>query len=440
MKMSPADEPIADPDVTSLWSPPAARPEPVPALAVMDPESSDKNELDRCLTQLTSSDELERNEALVDLFRNHQHLLVARIMRAASRNSDIETLLELLWKHADAMLLEDYFFSHRRMKLIHLLGMLDCPTARRFRMLVNLFAIRRGSSSEAVDSLKPFEADGREGIQTVLRALLVHPLPGFRRHALERLEPTQFWFAVSYPQAPLTALADILDRVAQQDVSDDYRKVFFDCTARRVAKSCEPESVRAARQMLNTYFTFDLFMEDDYFRRIIKLNEAVEREEARLKLQNPLFKQALETLEREKARIGPRKTQLPKSFTEIPQAVQRKLARDGYYIPLFIRHPNPKIALETARWVKTPAAAEAVFKTKAANRYLVVELAKQEDLFGTQTARLALLSNPHTPLQISQKYVPLMRVEELRKLAASREVSRELAAYLKNRIPMRPPY
>jgi hypothetical protein len=67
----------------------------------------------------------------------------------------------------------------------------------------------------------------------------------------------------------------------------------------------------------------------------------------------------------------------------------------------------------------------------------VAELAKKEDLMGTYRAGLALLSHPKAPLEAAQRYAPLMRVEDLRRLVAGRNASPEIGAYLRNRVGLR---
>jgi hypothetical protein len=339
------------------------------------------------------------------VIRRHQHLLLARLLRGArAPEESLARVLEALWRHVDVLLLEDYFFSARRMKLLHLLA-------------VDAFAAKDAAEHDVL-----------------LRAMVLHPRPEYRRHAISLLSPRSFWSVASCPQAPLAVLADILERMSTPDVPDDYRRIFFDCTMRTVADARTEPQVRSARGMLSTFFTFDFFVEDDYFRKILKLNERVEKEEARLKIEDAFFKRSLEAFKKEKQRAGSRKTRLPRSFTEIPLTVQRKLARDGHYLGLFIRHPHPKIALETLRFITTPGAAEVVVRTKTANSRLVEELARKEDLLTSYAARLALLANPHAPLRAALRYVSGIRAEDLRKLAGSHDVNPEIAAYLRGRV------
>jgi hypothetical protein len=406
-----------------------------PAAVFIPEDRAERDEFEACLGQLVGADELERSDALYQVIRRHQHLLVARLLSGAGRREpELENVLTALWRNADVLLLEDYFFSARRLKLVPLLALAEpYPACALFRGLLGLFRSPSPGPGpqpafERLAGQKPAEAE------TVLRAMLVHPVAEYRRFATDRLPPSCYWSVACFPEAPVASLADMLERLARPDVTDDHRKVFFDCTARTLLAGRTEADVRAARRMLATYFAFGFFVEDEYFRKILDLNEAVERGEARFHIDNALFRRSLEAFRRDKEGGGLRTTQLPRSFTQVPLAIQRKLAREGHYVGLFVSHPHPKIALETLRHIGTTAAAEAVLLSRTANGRVVAELAKREDLMSSYRARLALLSHPKAPLEAAQRYAPLMRVEDLRRIAAGHDASPEVGAYLRNRL------
>jgi hypothetical protein len=139
-------------------------------------------------------------------------------------------------------------------------------------------------------------------------------------------------------------------------------------------------------------------------------------------------------LKREKDRVGSRKTYYPKRVFAIPLSVQRKLAREGHYLKLFVRHPHPKIALETMRFVTSTAMAEAVLRTKETNRYLVLEICKRPALLRSYKARMALLANPHTPVQAGLNYIPFINRGDLKHLAANHDTNPEIRVCLARRL------
>lgn len=392
----------------------------------------EQQEFQDCLDRILAPDELERNEAVVELIRQYQHWLLAAMLRGDStRDPKLSAVLEVLSHHAELVLLEDYFYSVRRLKLSHLLAVAESyPVSSLFRRVLSVYHTRGEAGAE--QAVASFEDPNER--ETLMRVLLFHPMAEFRPFAAAQLTPVQFWPVASYPHTPVVALDNILRRFDQDDITDDFRRVFFDCTCRRLHELKVEAEVKAARQMLNRFFGFDFFMEDHYFKRLLQLNESVEQHEARLGIENSFFRKSLVAFLKVKDRVGSKKTQLPKSFADIPLAVQRKLARDGHYLCLFIRHPHPKVALETLPYVSSTSRAEQVLRVKNANRQLIAEIAKRDELVTTYRARLALVSHPKTVLKIATKYIPQLRRADLTRLSQSRDINPEIRRYLKRHV------
>jgi hypothetical protein len=404
--------------------------------------SGDAEELrsfEECLGRLSTADELDRNDALAQVLTRYQPELVAGIIRGAtSRDEELGRILGLLWRNAEMVILEDFFFSARRTKLTSFLVMADpYPPATLFRRLLELFRPGPEGYRPAEIALERVEAEHPDDLPVFLRALLVHPLEEYRRYAIARLDPFEYWSVVSYPHTPTAALADILDRLAQPDVLDDFRKVFFDCTQRTLGEARGSLEVKATRRILNTLFSFDFFMEDDYFQKILDLNAEIEREEARLGLENPMIRRSIQVLKEWKDKLGPQATR-PPSFSGIPLTLQRKLAREGLYLLVFVCHPNPKIALETVRFINTPGLAEQVARLSTVSGLVLLEITKREELFRTQAARMTLLSNPKAPIAAAQRFGPLLSRGELVRLSQSKDVNPEVAAWLRSHLAHRP--
>ncbi len=395
-------------------------------------ERDQQTPFEECLERLDSPHELDRNDALIEMIRTHQHQLVAHLIRGTAQEDPmLERLLESLWQNAEIVLLDDYFFSVRRSKLTKFIELAEpYPQAERFRRLLRLFRPGPHGFPTAEDAILPIEADEPGEYKTFLRALLLHPLEEYRRYAATSLDPSDYWTLISFPQAPLPALATVLDQLAEPGTPEDFRKVFFDCTLKTLAKARGEDAIKAVRRILNILFSFDFFVEDDYFKKILRLNQLVEHEETRLGRQNAFFQESMRLLKAQKTRVGARNTR-PPSFTGIPLTVQRKLARDGMYTQLFACHPEAKIALETLPFVNNPDRVSQVVRLPTINALLLGELAKRDELFRTRAARMSLLANPKTPLRTVYGYIPLMAGTDLRKLALSKDINPEVALHLR---------
>jgi hypothetical protein len=346
-------------------------------------------------------------------------------------------VLDLLWSNAEMVLLEDYFYSHRRTKLTSFLSMAEpYPAAAKFRALLELFLPPGGSYPPVAEGLRLAVERYPQEATVFLRALLVHPLEEYRRHAVATLPPSELWSVVSYPRTPVAALADILERLSQPDVPEDHRKVFVDCTHKTLLDPRDPVEVQAARRILNKLFGFDFLIEDEYFQFVIEINESVERAESRVGLSDPLISQYVEILKAQKDEVGVRPAR-PPSFAGIPLTLQRKLAREGMHLMLFVRHPHAKVALETVRHINSAGRAQQVVELSNVNALVLVEIAKREELFRAAPARLALVGNPRTPLVAAQRYIPLLQVADLKRFASSHDVNPEVAAHIRNYLQKR---
>ena len=291
------------------------------------------------------------------------------LRKTSKRDTKMEPILEILWRHLDVILISDRLWKRRELKLSNYLARADAyPVGSQIRQLVALFNVDS-------TSLPP----------------------------------------------------------PHSDAPRDHRKVFLDCTFRSLAAPRSELQVQAAREILHRFVTLDFSFEDRYFERLMKLHHAVEKQGRRLDIDDAPFRERFDAFRREKERQGSRKTRLPGGVSKIPLTVQRKLAREGQYLKLFICHPHPKIALGTAPFINTPRQAEAVLRVRTTNRRLVSELSSKRELFTSYRARLALLSNPHTPLAAGLEYLAQTREEDLKRLRANRDINPEIRSYLKSR-------
>ena len=394
-----------------------------------------------CLEQLEHGDELDRGQALVDLTGRYRKLFIARLLRkTGKRDPKMEPILEILWRYLDVILMSDRLWERCDLKLSQYLARADAyPVGARIRALVGLF------NFDPTCLLPPHEVVTGLGLRneqeqrTALCTLLAHPLESYRRYAASRLDTPHCWSALSLPRVLVTILPEILYRLSCSDAPSDHRKVFFDCTFRSLGAPRSELQVQAARKILLRFVTLDFSFEDQYFKRLMKLHHAVEKQGRRLDIvdHEASFRVRFDAFRREKERRGTRKTRLPRGLSTIPLTVQRKLAREGHYLELFIRHPHPKIALEAAPFIKTPGQAEAVLRIRTTNRRLVSELSSKRELFRSYRARLALLSNPHTPLSAGLEYFAQTPEEDLKRLRASRDINPEIRSYLKSHVVRR---
>jgi len=85
---------------------------------------------------------------------------------------------------------------------------------------------------------------------------------------------------------------------------------------------------------------------------------------------------------------------------------------DGDDPPFAEARERPLVGNPSHPCRKTPRQAEAVSRVRTTNRRLVRELSSKRELFSSYPAKLALLSNPHTPLSAGLEYLAQARQED----------------------------
>jgi hypothetical protein len=121
------------------------------------------------------------------------------------------------------------------------------------------------------------------------------------------------------------------------------------------------------------------------------------------------------------------------SFDGIPLVVLRKLARDGHFWHVLIAHPIAKIARETVAHVATKDRALMIAGNHRVNPEVLRGLGRKRELFSALPAKLALLSNPQTPVAVSMHYVPDLSLHEVEALLRRSTVHPELRNQLRSR-------
>lgn len=396
-----------------------------------EPDPVEDQKFADCLRLVGASDALDTHAALSDLLNRHRSRLVLSLVRAGGeRDRALERVLRASWEQPELFLLSEQCSPGGAIRLLPLLALATAyPQAASFEKLLTLFRMPRDSASpEArLAVVDPRQTDR----ELLLRALLVHPLSSHRRYAISQLDPSQLWSLLACPEIPVAALVEIVDRLALDDVLSDHQKTFLDCVFHGLASARSELEIRAAGYVLERAARFEFAVEDGYYRRLMQLAETLARAEAALGSESSYPRQAAELLKRRKDLAGAQPTRPPASFADIPLTVQRKLARQGLYVNLFVRHPDPRIAMETLRFIDNPVKAEAVAKLPTANRLVIAEIAKRDELLKTYGARLALLAHPRASIEAAQKYASFLKPEDLEQLTRRKSINPEIAVYLR---------
>jgi hypothetical protein len=287
-----------------------------------------------------------------------------------------------------------------------------------------------GAAERIVDEVRKTRPEEKE---TYLRCLMLHPNHEIRRYAVMNVGLDSFWKVATPDGVPLTTLLSMLEKVASSKQYDEnFQKIFFHTVHRRLLSVNSRSELLYARGILRILADLPFFMEDSFFEKLMAVVDYLSAKEAKYGIEVGLLGEYIEKLRREKNKIGTLQADSP-NIANIPAVVLRKLARDGHFWYELAAHPLFKIARETVRHINGPDRALRIANNHVVNQDVLREVGRQRGLFGTRTAKLALLSNPRTPPAVSLDYLPDLSRQDKEQLLRRSTVHPELRRRLLER-------
>ncbi len=271
-------------------------------------------------------------------------------------------------------------------------------------------------------------------IGIVLKCLLIdHTEPGVRQYVFNHIQFKDLWHIIAYFKTPLETIKEIAGHLFLLK-DEDRMKVFFDLTLPRLDNDLFdprfPGILAQIKSIIEIFYKFDFFIETGYFRRLndlsLRIKEKIEDNEI------GILEESRKQLEKEFTETGGSPTTQPKILTELPKAVQRKLARDGHYLEFFCTSTNKDVADEVYRYINYNNIGKFVSIT-AINGTLFNKLLRRDELFKLNTVIYAALCNPRCNMEFASRQVPRLNREDQKKLASNRNVNSDIRNYIKNK-------
>ena len=187
-----------------------------------------------------------------------------------------------------------------------------------------------------------------------------------------------------------------------------------------------------ARGIVRIFVKLNFFLEDEYFHKLSALLDYLAAKERMHRINDGLLQDYIARMRTEKDKVGSVTGEVP-SFDGIPLVVLRRLARDGHFWTTLTTHPIAKIARETVPHVSTRDRALAVANNHRVNPEVLRGIGRKRDLFSPHSARMALLTNPQTPVAVSMAYFPDLTMADVDALLRRSTVHPELRTQLRIR-------
>jgi len=225
---------------------------------------------------------------------------------------------------------------------------------------------------------------------------------------------------------PCATILSLLERmVGSSRYTTAQRKIFFDAVYRRLLSLTTRSDVLYARSIVRIFVKLNFFLEDSYFFKLMTVMDYLANKEQAHGIDDGLLTHYMERVFAEKEKAGHVETEDP-SFDGIPLVILRKLARDGHFWHVLVTHPIAKIARETVSHASTKERALQVANNHRVNTEVLRGLGRKRELFSSLSAKLALLSNPHTPIAVSMDYVSDLSLRDVEALLRRSTVHPEL--------------
>lgn len=397
-------------------------------------QNVDSDRLESDLKLLVQGDHLDVEDAIVELSGPLRHTFAHYLENQAE---SLDLLEEALWMRPEIVVMNDYWQQSSGTRILDILTRRGTPKfSGSFARVQSFFEIPAGASSSAgpekiAEAVKKIRSDEKNAY---LRCLMMHPDQGVRRYAVNNVDLDGFWNVVTPQSVPCATILNMLEKVAgSENYDENFQKVFFDASHKRLLTLTSKSDVLYARGIVRIFALLPFFMEDEYFERLMLLVDYLSIKEREFRITDGLLDTYLAQLRREKDKIGTLKAQTT-NLTTIPPVVLRKLARDGHYWYELAMHPMFKIARETIAHLNSPDRVLRIANNHAVNQDVLREIGKRRSLFAAHNARMALLSNPKTPPGIALDYAVDLTKGDLEQLLRRGSVHPELRHFLRSRL------
>jgi hypothetical protein len=392
------------------------------------PNHVDAGALESALSALARGDDLDVEDALDAITGSLRHAFADHVHAHPEELDDLEIGL---WKRPEIIVAADFWGHPKRVRLVDVMAENGSERSRAAAvMLTGFFERGQKGAASVVRSLHDVHESQRERFT---RCLMLHPDYEVRRYAVNNTDINSIWKVVTPESVPCATILTLLERLmGTSRYTTAQRKIFFDSVYRRLLSLTSRSDVLYARGIVRILVKLNFFLEDGYFHKLSTLLDYVAAKEKLHGMSDDLLSDYMTRIRKEKEKTGPVPTEDP-VFDGIPLVVLRKLARDGHFWHLLVTHPVAKIAREIVPYVSTRDRALQIANNHRVNPEVLRGLGRKRELFSGLPAKIALLSNPQTPIAVSMNYLSDLMLRDVEVLLRRSTVHPELRLMLRAR-------
>jgi hypothetical protein len=384
--------------------------------------------VDYGLKLLLSKDELDQSDGIDWLLRKGFGECEGRL-RAIERTGRLDSVLDILWRRFPRIFL---YYQDSFLDLAKLMLKAD-PSRWRHRFNCFSRVVEREVSMEEARSI----IESLSGVdQSVIAAFLsVHVRRGCREIGMAALSPSDRWEILLAPGTHAPVVRELVE-VTCKDCPPSYIKAMFLLLRNRLRSASTPLALNHAYEVLKVFYQVPLFLEAAFFKALLSVHRDLNRLAERTPEMAEVGRRFEEYLDEFRRKIHARDAGVTEMIY-VPLPVQRKLARDGYFVDFFICSVRDPIALETVPHALRRADVIRFFKSNLVNKSALQHMAEDKYVMREPSIRAAFCRNPKADPKQVRKVMPMIGVSEFKLIAEDRSVSHYARTFAKELIRLK---
>jgi len=375
------------------------------------------------LKLLLSKDELDQSDG-IDWLLGKSFVECEKRLKAVEGLGHLTPVLDVLWRRFPRV------FLHYQDSFLELAKLMLKADASRWRSRFNCFS-RVVDREIAIEEARAI-LSGLENVdRSVIAAFLsIHVRKACREIGMAALSPVDRWEILLAPGTHAAIVRDLVE-VTCRDCSPSYIKAMFLLLRNRLRSASTPLALNHAFEVLKIFYHVPLFLEAAFFKALLSLHRDLNRKAQKAPEMAEVGRRFEEYVDEFRRKINARDSGVTE-MTHIPLPVQRKLARDGYFVEFFICSVRDPIALESVPHALRRADNIRFFKTNSINRFALYRLAEDRYVMREPNIRAAFCRNPKADPKQIRKIMPSIGVAEFKLIAEDKNVSQYARAFARD--------
>jgi len=379
-------------------------------------------DLDNGIKLLLSKDELDQSDG-IDWLLGGGFQECEKMLDTIAKSGQREPVLTIIWRRFVRVFLyyQDSFLEVAK----YMLKADPAKWRRRFEVFSRVIE-RDVTVEEARSILESLVAEDRS---VIAGFLAMHVRKGCRDIGMAELSPSDRWEILLAPGTHASVVRELVEGTCK-DCPPTYIKAMFLLLRGRLRSADTPLALNHAFETLKIFYQVPLFLEATFFKSLLSLHKDLNRQAQKSLEMAEVGRRFEEYFDEFRRKISTRDADIAE-MPYVPLPIQRKLARDGYFVNSFICNIRDAIALEAVPHALRRSDVIRFFKTTLVNKSALMRLAEDKNLMRDHSIRTALCRNPKADPRQIRKFMPQLGVAEFRLIAEDRNVSQYARSFAK---------